>query len=99
MSKVARYRCAIAVPVFDGSVLRFQELRETIVGAVSWLVTPCFDRGSRFHAIARISDSVEPAATGSFQGACLRFALCVFDFQVYPGMRDNEVHFFDPTFE
>src|SRR5262249_3077328 len=99
LSEVARNLCVVAVPIFGSSVLSFQESEEATIGAVFEFMAPRFDRIARFDGVARNTNPFEPGATSGFQSPYLRLALCIFNFEVDPGMRDNEVHFFDNTFE
>src|SRR6266704_4618003 len=97
--KVGGQFCVIAVPIFHGSIFGLQEAEKAAVRAVSERVAPHFDRVARFHIVTRDSNILELRATGGFQSPHLRLARGVLDFQVDPGMRENQVKFLNHTLD
>ena len=58
-----------------------------------------FDCVAGFDVVGRYADSLQPCATRCLESPHLGLAFLILDFEVYPGMRDNQVHFFDDTLD
>ena len=94
-SKVRRRRRVIAVPILDASVLGLQEPEKAAVGAVPETMASRFDGVAWLQVVGRDTNPLEPGATGRFESPHLRLAFLVLDFEVDPGVRDDQVHFLD----
>src|SRR5207244_1018094 len=91
-----RGRCrVITVPIFDHSIRAFQKSEKASIGAVSKMMTSRFDGIARFDVVLRDTYSLEPVAARCFKGPHLGLALVVLHLDIDPGMRHDEVNFFD----
>src|SRR6266446_6628198 len=95
--EIRRRRCVIAVPIDDVSLFVFQKPQKTTVGSIPEVMASGFDGVARFDSVGCHSNSLESCAAGSFQCPHLWLALGIFDLQVDPRMRHNQVHLFDDT--
>ena len=68
-------------------------------GTIGTQMAPHFDLVARFHILPRDTDILEARATGGFKGPHLGFALGIADFEVDPGMWDNQMDFLNHTLE
>src|SRR5712691_2716791 len=68
---------------------------QTAVRTVPEQMAPDFDGVARFDVLALDADPLEPSGTGRFESPRRRFPLIALDFEVDPGMRDQQVDFRD----
>ncbi|PYQ97921.1 MAG: hypothetical protein DMF96_12760 [Acidobacteria bacterium] len=91
-----------AVPIFLDPVasrpipvVRRHIAEQTAVRTVSEQMAPDFDGVARSDVLSLDADPLEPTGTGRFESPGRRLPLIVLDFEVDPGMRDQQVYFAD----
>ena len=63
------------------------------------MMTSRFDGIAQLDVVLSDSDSLEPVAAGCFKGPHLWLALGVLHLDINPGMRYDQVNFFDDAFD
>src|SRR5262245_3647269 len=99
LSEIRRQSCAVAVPLFHGSIFGFEETERTTVGAVSEKMAAYLAVIPWFDVFLRDADVFEAGATGGLQSPNLRLTLGILNFQVDPGVGNHKVDLFNNTLQ